>query len=277
MTNAQLFAEAWDLEPSVIYGSVALFFAYLWVVRFRMNRKTALFGSGVLLMLLTLIGPLDFLGDDYLFSAHMLEHILLYVAVPPLLLLGLPPEPVQWLLSIEIMAKAERFLRRPTVAWLLAVGAMWLWHLPVLFNAALNNDGIHAAEHLSFLITGTIFFWPIFTPLQSHRLSPVIGAVYIFTAMSANMILGILLTFVPLGYYPTYMRSSAGTGAGVFRFIHTVWKLDPQSDLNLGGSFMWMICGLPYFASLLAVISRLYYNPEEGKTAEKVFGDAKPR
>lgn len=274
MTNVQLFAEAWDLEPTVIYGSAALFLAYLWVVGFRMNRKTALFGSGVLLMLLTLIGPLDFLGDDYLFSAHMLEHILLYAAVPPLLLLGLPPEPVQWLLSIEIMAKIERFLRRPTVAWLLAEGALWIWHLPVLFNAALNNDGIHACEHLSFLITGTIFFWPIFTPLESHRISPVVGTVYIFTAMSADMILGILLTFAPLGYYPAYMRSS---GDAVFRFIRTVWKLDPRSDLNLGGSFMWMICGLLYFVPLLAVISRLYPKTEERETAKKGFGDAKPQ
>ncbi|MDR3570438.1 MAG: cytochrome c oxidase assembly protein [Syntrophobacteraceae bacterium] len=274
MTNGQLFAEAWDLEPTVIVGSAALFLAYLWVVRFRMNRKTAFFGSGVLLMLLTLIGPLDFLGDDYLFSAHMLEHILLYVAVPPLLVLGLPPEPVESLLSFEFAARAERFLSRPTIACLLAVGAMWLWHLPVLFNAALKNDWIHAAEHLSFLVTGTIFFWPLFTPLESHRLSPVIGAVYIFIAMSANMILGIVLTYAPLGYYPAYMHSS---GDAVFRFIRTVWKLDPQSDLNLGGAFMWMICGLPYFVSLLVVISRLYSNPEEWESAEKGVGGAKPQ
>ena len=261
MTNGQLFAQAWDFKPTVIFGSAALFLAYLWVVRFRMNRKTALFGSGVLLMLLTLIGPLDFLGDNYLFCAHMMEHLLFYLAVPPLLLLGLPPEPVRSLLSIEIAAKVEGFLRRPTIAWLLAVGAMWLWHLPALYNAALHNEGIHAVEHLSLLVTGTIFFWPIFTPLQSHRLSPILGTVYIFTAMSANMILGILLTFAPLGYYPTYMRSSDGTG--IFRLIRTVWELDPQSDLNLGGMFMWIIGGLLYFASLMAVISRLYSNPEE--------------
>lgn len=275
MTNGQLLAEAWDFEPTVIFGSAALFFAYLWVVGFRMNRKTALFGSGVLLMLLTLIGPLDFLGDNYLFSAHMMEHLLLYLAVPPLLLLGLPPEPVQSFLSIEIAAKAERFLRRPTIAWLPAVGAMWLWHLPVLYNAALNNEGIHAVEHLSLLVTGTIFFWPIFTPLHSDRLSPVIAAVYIFAAMSANMILGILLTYSPPGYYPTYMHASDGTG--LLQLIHTVWKLDPQSDLNLGGMFMWIIGGLLYFALLLVVISRLFHNPEEWETAEKGFEDEELR
>jgi cytochrome c oxidase assembly factor CtaG len=272
MTNGQLFAHAWHFEPTVIFGCLALFFAYLWVVRFRMNRKTAFFGSGVLLMLLALIGPLDFLGDKYLFSAHMLEHILLYLAVSPLLLLGLPPAPVSSFLSIEIAAKAERFLRRPTIAWLVAVGTMWLWHLPVLYNAALHHEWIHVAEHMSVLLAGTIFFWPIFTPLQSHRLSPVIGTVYIFTAMSANMILGILLTYSPLGYYPTYMGSS---GDPVFQLIRTVWKLDPQSDLNLGGMFMWIIGGLLYFTILMAVISRLYHNPEDWKSAKKGVEDAK--
>ena len=273
MTNGQFFVEAWDFKPTVIFGSAAFFWAYLWVTHFRLNRQTALFGSGLLLMLLTLIGPLDFLGDDYLFSAHMLEHLLLYLAVPPLLLLGLPPAPVQALFSIEIAAKAERFLCRPIVACLVAVGTMWLWHLPVLFNAALNNEEIHAAEHLSFLITGTIFFWPIFTPLQSRRFSPIIGAVYIFITMSANMILGILLSFSPLGYYPMYMGSS--DGSALFQLIRTVWKLDPQSDLNLGGMFMWIIGGLLYFVSLLAVTIRLYSNPEDWEPAEKGFDNAK--
>lgn len=267
MTNEQIFAQAWDFDPVVIFGCAALFLAYLWVVRFRLNRKTALFGAGVLLMLLTLIGPLDFLGDDYLFSAHMMEHILLYLAVPPLLLLGLPPAPVRSLLSIGIAARTERFLRRPTVAWLVAVGTMWLWHLPVLYNAALAHEGLHALAHLSILVAGTIFFWPVFTPLSSHRLSPVIGSVYIFTAMTANMILGIWLTFAPLGYYPAYMRSSDGTG--IFRLIRTVWKLDPQSDLNTGGMFMWIIGGLLYFASLLAVTVRMFRTPEEGEQPRK--------
>jgi cytochrome c oxidase assembly factor CtaG len=261
MTNAQLFSQAWDFEPTVIVGSAVLLLAYLWMVRFRMNGKTAFFASGVLLMLLTLIGPLDFLGDDYLFSAHMLEHILLELAVPPLLLLGIPSAPVRSLLSMESAAKAERFLRRPTVALLLAVGTLWLWHLPVLYNAALNSEGIHAVQHLSMLVTGTIFWWPVFTPLPEHRISPVAGFIYIFLAASANMILGILLTFSPPGYYPTYMRAEDGTG--IFRFIRTVWKIDPQSDLNLGGMFMWIIGGLLYFAAMLIVISRLFRSPDE--------------
>ena len=273
MTNGQFFCEAWDFEPTVIIGCGALLLAYLWVVRFRMNGKTAFFAGGVVLMLLTLTGPLDFLGDNYLFSAHMLEHILLELAVPPLLLLGLPPEPVQSLLSVRVAAKAERSLRRPAVAWLLAVGDFWLWHLPVLYNAALNSDWIHALQHLSMLVTVTIFWWPIYTPLQSHRLSPLGGAVYIFIALSANMILGILLTFSPLGYYPRYMRPAGGNA--IFRLIRARWELEPQEDLNLGGMFMWIIGGLLYFASMLVAISRLYRNPEERTAADKGLADAR--
>jgi uncharacterized membrane protein len=81
------------------------------------------------------------------------------------------------------------------------------------------------------------------------------------------MILGILLTFSPLGYYPTYMRSSDGTG--IFRLIRAVWKLDPQSDLNMGGMFMWIIGGLLYFASLLAITVRMFLNPEEWEQQTK--------
>lgn len=261
MTAGQLFLEAWDFEPSVIIGCFALFLAYLWMVRFRMNGKTAFFASGVLLMLLTLIGPLDFLGDGYMFSAHMLEHILLELAVPPLLLLGIPTSAVRSLLSVDIVARVERFLRKPTVAWLLAVLTLWLWHLPTLYNAALDNELIHAVQHLSMLVTGTIFWWPVFTPVPEHRITPIGGFIYIFLAASANMILGILLTFSPLGYYPTYMRPTDGNA--VFHFIRTVWKLDPQSDLNLGGMFMWIVGGLLYFAAMLVVISRLFRNGED--------------
>jgi cytochrome c oxidase assembly factor CtaG len=261
MTAGQLLQQAWDLEPSVIIGSIALFIAYLWVVRFRMDRKTAFFGSGVLLMLLDLIGPLDFLGDDYLFSAHMLEHIILYLGVPPLLLLGVPADEVRSLLSVDYFAKAERFLRNPVAAWLIAVLTLWVWHIPALYNAALDSEGIHAIQHLCMLVSGTIFWWPVFTPLKEDRITPIGGFIYIFLAMCANMILGILLTFSPLGFYPVYMRPSDGDP--ILIFIRSVWKIYPQPDLNLGGLFMWIIGGLIYFAAMLGVISRLFRDEED--------------
>ncbi len=263
MTAGRLLLRAWDFEPSVIIGCIALFIVYLLVVRFRMDRKTAFFGFGVLLMLLDLIGPLDFLGDDYLFSAHMLEHIILYLAVPPLLLLGVPADPVRSLLSVDVLAKIEQFLRNPVAAWLIAVLTLWAWHMPALYNAALDSEGIHAIQHLCFLVSGVIYWWPVFTPLKEDRITPIGGFIYIFLAMCTSMILGILLTFSPLGFYPVYMRPDDADP--ILIFVRSVWKLYPQADLNLGGLFMWIIGGLIYFAAMLGVISRLFRDEEAGE------------
>ena len=141
-----------------------------------------------------------------------------------------------------------------------------MWHFPLFYNAALDSENIHIFEHLTMLVTGTIFWWPIFCPLPERRMHPIWAFVYIFLAASVNMVLGVLLTFSPLGYYPTYMRSS--DSSGIFKLIRTTWEIDPQSDLNLGGMFMWIIGGLLYFWSMMAAISRLFREPDEANGTE---------
>lgn len=260
MTTGHLLRIAWEVEPSIVVGCTLLMLGYLVMVRFRMDRRTLLFALGDLLLFLTLVGPLDFLGDDYMFSAHMLEHLLLILAVPPLMLLGLPEKPLRSFLRLPLVGGVERFLRRALVAWILMVGTMYAWHVPVLYNAALASENIHILEHMTMLVTGTIFWWPVFTPVKELRLPPFPALIYIFLAMSANMILGVLLTFAPLGYYPTYMRSS--DGSGVFKLIRTVWGIDAQADLQLGGVIMWVFGGLMFFWSLMAVVARWYRESE---------------
>jgi cytochrome c oxidase assembly factor CtaG len=255
MTTGHFLAIAWDPEPTVIIGCALLLLGYMLLVHFRMNRKTALFTSGVVLLLLTLIGPLDFLGDNYMFSAHMMEHLLLILPVPPLLLLGLPSGPILSLLKVPSVARAERFLSRPAVALLLSVGTMWVWHAPLLYNLALANEGIHALEHLTMLAAATIFWWPVFAPVPELRFAPIPAIAYIFLAATANMLLGILLTFAPLGYYPKYMQSGSN---GVFKLIRNVWGIDPKSDLQLGGLSMWVLGGIFYFIVVMAVVARLF-------------------
>jgi cytochrome c oxidase assembly factor CtaG len=215
---------------------------------------------GLALLLLTLVGPLDFLGDNYMFSAHMLEHLMLILPVPILLLLGLPADPIRSLLEIPAVAQVEHFLNRPALGWTLAVGTMWAWHAPPLYNAALASEGIHALEHLTMLVTATIFWWPIFSPLPELRLPSISAGAYIFLAAAAEMLLGILLTFAPLGYYPTYMRTVPGTGteAQVFSLIRDVWGVAPKFDLQLGGLIMWVLGGLFYFAAFMIVAARLF-------------------
>jgi cytochrome c oxidase assembly factor CtaG len=256
VTTRQLLEIAWEPEPSILVGCFLLLAVYLLSVRFRFNRETVMYTLGVVVLLLTLIGPLDFLGDDYLFSAHMLEHLVLILIVPPLLIMGLGVTLAKKIVAPRWIADTERTLRRPALAWFLGMGTMWVWHLPGLYNAALHSEKIHIIEHLTMLVSGTIFWWPVLSPLPRSRLAPLSAVIYIFLGGMANMVLGIILTFSGLGAYPKYMRSSDGTG--IFRLIREGWGLDPKADLQLGGLFMWILGGFVFLWAIMVVLSWFY-------------------
>jgi putative membrane protein len=257
VTTTQLLHQAWDFEPSIIVGCALLPVAYLAFVRPLAASRFGFFTGGALLLFLTLTGPLDYLGDSYLFSAHMLEHLLLILAVPPLLLLGIPEPAVRRLLAhSRVVAVTERVLGRPFVAWLLAMGTLYAWHAPALYNAALADERIHALEHLSFLVTATIFWWPVLSPLPEHRLTGPVAIAYLFLASIGNDVLGVLLTFAPPGLYPLYTRS-AGSSA-TLAFIRNDWGLDPKADQQLGGLLMWVVGMLFFLWAILAAYGRWY-------------------
>jgi cytochrome c oxidase assembly factor CtaG len=240
----------WDWEPSVVVGCAALAIGYLAIVRTRCLRRVAYFLAGVALLLLDLVSPIDTLGDRYLFSAHIVQHFLLALVIPPLLLLGTPG----WLASAALerseINKMERALGQPPVSWLLGVGTMLAWHIPVLFNAALANDGLHIFQHLSFLVTGTMFWWPILGPLKERRLPMLPAVSYLFSACACCSLLGAFLTFGPVGLYPAYLNPPT-----------RLWGLDPKSDQQLGGMLMWVPGCFVYLASILSTMMRWYASP----------------
>src|SRR5207248_10011845 len=182
MTTWRLLTTAWDLEPSVLLGCAGLLGAYALALRGRFTKGTPLFLTGVLVLLLALVSPIDTIGDGYLFSAHMFQHLLLVLAVPPLLLLGTPASFFREILSRPLLGRFERVLRQPALAWALGTGAVWVWHLPALYNAALADEGVHIIQHLSFLATATIFWWPVLAPLHDHRMASLGGVGYLFAA-----------------------------------------------------------------------------------------------
>jgi cytochrome c oxidase assembly factor CtaG len=121
MTGWQLLVSAWDWEPSVILGCAALLLAYFAALRFRFPKVAWYFIAGIVVLLLALVSPLDALGDTYLFSAHMLQHILLILIVPPLLLLGVPKDLARGILRRPLASGMERVLSRPVLAWSLGI------------------------------------------------------------------------------------------------------------------------------------------------------------
>lgn len=232
---------SWDWEPSVVAGCAALAIGYIALLRKHGLNRAPYFLAGVLLLLLDLVSPVDTLADRYLFSAHIVQHFLLALVIPPLFLLGTPA------FDLGALSKLERILGQPPVSWLLGVGTMLVWHIPALFNAALANNGLHILQHVTFLVTGTIFWWPILGPLEERHL-PMLSAVsYLFSACICCSLLGAFLTFGPIGLYPAYLDPPTH-----------VWGLDPKSDQQLGGMLMWVPGCFVYLSAILSTVIRWY-------------------
>jgi putative membrane protein len=256
MTVWQVLSTTWNWEPSVLLGCQVLILAYMIVLRFRLPKRALFYLAGVLILLLDLVSPLDMLAHTYLFSAHMVQHLILVLVVPPLLLLGLPAQLMQRILCLPGLNRLERVLSRPIVAWFLGVGTLWLWHVPFLYNMALEILGLHVAEHLSFLVTATIFWWPVLGPLPGRRLPPLMAIIYLFTAGVANSLLGIILTFAPPGLYPAYLNPI--DWYGLLPLLRTDWGISPAVDQQLGGLLMWIPGGLIILCAILGILAYWY-------------------
>jgi putative membrane protein len=149
----------WNLDPILWLGIIGFVVAYFYAIgplrrRYHLgppatSRQIAYFLLGTLTLAVALVSPLDFIGDHYLFSAHMIQHMLLVVVAPPLWLLGTPG----WLLAPIFRREGVRWVTRvitnPIVAFLLLNATLFVWHIPPLYSAALTNEPLHIVEHLS--------------------------------------------------------------------------------------------------------------------------------
>ena len=190
--HASLSLTSWTWEPSVLAGTLALAAAYIWLVRSRGRDASwsplarVYFAAGLLAMFVALASPIDTGGDRYLFSLHMLQHLLLAMVVPPLLLLGLPE---QWRAGASPHASGAGGARRAFKTFLdrvhvspLAANVIFnlvlaAWHLPFLYEATLRNQPVHVLEHLSFIAVGVLFWWPILVPAGRPGSMSVIGKI----------------------------------------------------------------------------------------------------
>ena len=243
----------WNFEPSVVIGCILVAAAYLWWARFRLDAAAFYFLLGVALTFLALTSPLDSLGDESFFSVHMIQHILLAMVAPVFFVLGLTPRLLVPLLRRPWANLAERRLGAPWTAWSLGTFTLFVWHIPVLYNATLENDGIHAFEHLTFLVTGTIFWWPVFAPPAHRRLAPLGALVYLTAAGLANSVLGIVFTIATQPFYTLYAHPH---DSDFVRRLRESWGLDPVTDQQLGGALMWVGGSVIFFWAIMVVVAR---------------------
>lgn len=252
MTAWKLFLTSWDFSPSVVIGSALLLVIYLIFVRFKIDGKTINYTLGVLVIFLALVSPIDTLGDDYLFSAHMLQHMMLGLMAPALLVAGTPEAFVQAWLKLPAIARLEKILSYAPLSLIIANATFWVWHLPVLYNLTLENETVHIFEHLMFLVTGTILWWPVFKPISAGRLTAVAAIVYLGVAAFISTILGIIFTVSDTPYYAGYAHPHDELGA--LKLIRQDWGLNQLADQKLGGAIMWEPAGAIFLWAIIVVM-----------------------
>lgn len=268
MTTWQLLSTTWVLDPTVLAGCVALLAGYWAALRGvsgtpHLAGRAWLFALGVAVLAFALVSPLDTLGDRYLFSAHMLQHLLLILVVPPLLLTGIPPALIEQALRQPLLARTERVLGQPLLAWLIGMATLWIWHLPTFYDAVLVSEPLHIMQHLSFLVTSTIFWWPVVAPTERQRMPLLASLAYLFAASLANSLLGILISFAPAGLYAPYVHPV--DTLGILPLLRQGWEISPATDQQIGGLLMWIPGGMAYLFGIFGVLARWYSEePAEG-------------
>ena len=247
MSTEQFLLSAWTWNPVVLFAAAAGLTAYLFA--FRAGRRLGWFLLALAVFLLTLASPLNALADGYLFSAHMLQHILLLLVVPGFLLLSLPR-------SLSLGGR-PRLLAHPLTAWLAGVGAMWFWHWPTLCNAAVTSRSVYAVQTVSLLFCGTIFWSQIIAPRDEERLSPPAAVLYLFSACIACSALGMILTFSPITVCSIYALP-VGDRLGMWETIRTGWGFTPEKDQQIGGLLMWVPMCFIYLGAIFGQIARWF-------------------
>jgi putative membrane protein len=142
---------------------------------------------------------------------------------------------------------------------------MWLWHAPVLCNAASQSLSVERLQTVSLVAMGSAFWWPIVGPRVGQRFTPFAAMVYLFTACSACTILGILVTFSPIEVCSVY--ASPVDRLGALPLLRDGWGLTPKADQEIGGLLMWVPGCAIYAASILAMYAR--YAKDEAESAER--------
>ena len=229
--------------------------------------RVAAWLAGTVVIAVALGSAIDVYADS-VFSVHMVQHLLLSMVAPPLLAMGAPatlalraasPSLRRSLLLPVLHSRLVTAISWPPVGWALFAVVMWATHFTSLFNAALENDGLHSIEHLMFLGAGLLFWWPVIgaDPIR-WRLRPVPRMLYLAAQMPVNTAIGLVIYFSPTilyAHYATLVRS---------------WGPDPHTDQQLAGIVMWGAGDIILLGALvLAIAGWLRADEERSRRTEE--------
>jgi putative membrane protein len=252
---AQIGWKNFSVHWSTVLGIGATWALYEW--RSRVHRTAAATGEeaegptrgqrttflgGLLVLFLSLNGPIHDLSDYYLFSAHMVQHLALTLIVPPLLILGTPGWMLRPALKFGWVNTWAHRLTGPRAAFVIFNIVLAGWHLPPLYNLAMANHDVHIVEHLMFLVASTLMWWPLTSQMpELPRLAYPGQMLYCFLMTIPMSVVAFCIALADHILYPAYA------------FAPRIWRITPMFDQSAGGLIMW-VPGTMFFLIVLSVV-----------------------
>jgi putative membrane protein len=241
------------IHPDVVAGAAALLAAWIMAWRARGARpragETLAAAGAVATLLFALNGPVHDLGERYLFSAHMLQHLLLTLVVPPLALAATPAFMVDGVVAVLARLPGAlavaRTLTRPLPALGLYTVALAVWHLPGPYGLALRAHGWHVVAHLTLLVTATLAWWPVLA--RSARLPALPYGAQILYLFAFGMPMTVVAAMITAAEEPLYAFYAAAP---------RITALSVLDDQRLGGLIMWIPAGVVPLLAFTAVFFR---------------------
>ena len=243
-----------EVHVSVLVGCVLMVAGYWlvvgpagrrfgWVTAEAGRWRTLSWVGAVAVMFFALNGPLHELAEESLFSAHMIQHMLVMLVMPPFLLLGLPRELVRRAVRDRTVLSLDRVLTYPALAFV-AYNAVFLgWHFPAAYDLALNHQSVHVVQHLMFISVAVMMWWPVVAPAPELERIPDGPPLmlYVFAFGIPMTILSAFLTMSDRLIYPYY------------KLAPRVMSLGPLEDQRLGGLLMWIPGMLIFWVAITAI------------------------
>jgi putative membrane protein len=255
-TSARISPTEFTVHPSTVIGILGLGALYEWRAR-NIERGMRQRGGdspiphppsripfyvALAIMFFSLNGWLHDLGDSYLFSAHMVQHLLLALVVAPLMIMGTPGEMLRPLLDARPVAAIARWVTTPTHCFAIFNVVVAAWHLPPLYNYALAHHPAHIVQHLMFLAASVLMWWPILSRMpELPRLSYPGQMLYLFVMSIPMAIISVYISYADRVLYPLYASAPR------------VWGITPMNDQMIGGLIMWIPGGL-FFYTIISIV-----------------------
>ena len=246
----------WNLHPDALAIGLVLEGAYLWALA-RLGpearsggdppatrRQVVWFSSGVLVILVASLWPIHDLSERYLLSAHMVQHALISLVAPPMLLLGVPPWLLRRILAPRVLRAVVRQATRPFIALVVFNTVIVVTHWPLVMDQMLRNHPLHLVGHLVLFLSATAMWWPVVSPLpEMPTLSYPGRMLYLFLQSIVPTVPASFLTF---GSQPLY---------AFYRTAPRIWGISALTDQTvaglimklLGGAILWTVIAVTFF------------------------------